>query len=79
MHKNAGYRIEVPDAWNGKLVMYAHGFRGAQSADLAAGRDYRAELTVDSPPRLREYLIANGYAWAASSYSKNEYNITAGV
>lgn len=79
VHKNAGYRIEVPDAWNGKLVMYAHGFRGAQAADLAAGRDYRRELTVDSPPRLRQHLIDNGFAWAASSFSKNEYNITAGV
>ena len=24
----AAYRIEVPDNWNGVLVMYAHGFRG---------------------------------------------------
>ena len=25
----AGYRIEVPENWNGKLVLYAHGFRGS--------------------------------------------------
>src|SRR6185312_9043709 len=24
----AAYRIEVPDDWNGRLVLYAHGYRG---------------------------------------------------
>lgn len=61
VHSGAGYRIEVPDAWNGDLVMYAHGFRGSGP-----------ELTV-SPPRIREHLIASGYAWAASSYRSNGY------
>jgi len=28
VHGGAGYRIEVPDNWNGELVLYAHGFRG---------------------------------------------------
>lgn len=63
----AGYRVEVPENWNGILVMYAHGYRGTGSA-----------LTVDSPP-IREYLIANGYAWAASSYSTNYYDVRAGI
>lgn len=61
VHNGAGYRIEVPDAWNGDLVLYAHGFRGTGP-----------ELTV-SNPRIREHLIANGYAWAASSYRENGY------
>jgi len=63
----AGYRIEVPENWNGHLVMYAHGFRGEGS-----------DLTVDSPP-MRQYLLDNGYAWAASSYSTNFYDVRAGV
>lgn len=67
VHKNAGYRIEVPDDWNGELVMFAHGFRGLGP-----------ELLV-SNPRIREYLVINGYAWAASSYSKNNYDVKAGV
>ncbi len=59
----AAYRIEVPDAWNGELVLYAHGFAG-----------FGTEVAVESPPRaLRQYLVANGYAWAASSYSENGY------
>lgn len=67
IHNNAGYRIEVPENWNGKLVLYAHGFRGAG-----------LELTV-SNPSIREYLVTNGYAWAASSYSKNGYDVKQGV
>ena len=60
VHNNAGYRIEVPANWNGALVMWAHGERGTG-----------LELTVDDHP-LRAYLIANGYAWAASSFSRND-------
>ncbi|WP_322795573.1 serine aminopeptidase domain-containing protein [Tepidiforma sp.] len=59
----AAYRIEIPDAWNGELVLYAHGFAG-----------FGTEVAVENPPRaLREHLIAGGFAWAASSYSENGY------
>jgi hypothetical protein len=64
---DAGYRVEVPENWNGHLVMWAHGFRGAG-----------LELTVDNHP-IRDHLIASGYAWAASSYSRNDYDIEAGM
>jgi pimeloyl-ACP methyl ester carboxylesterase len=67
VHNNAGYRIEVPENWNGDLVLYAHGFRGTG-----------LELTV-SNPRIREYLVTHGYAWAATSYSKNGYDVRQGV
>lgn len=63
----AAYEIEVPANWNGKLVMYAHGYAGTG-----------ATLTV-TLPSIRRYLIQNGYAWAASSYSKNYYDVRAGV
>jgi pimeloyl-ACP methyl ester carboxylesterase len=67
VHNGAGYRIEVPVNWNGKLVLWAHGYRGTG-----------LELTVDDHP-LRPFLIANGYAWAASSYSKNAYDPAQGA
>ncbi len=64
----AAYRVEVPaTGWNGRLVMYAHGFRGEGPT-----------LTV-SNPSIRRYLIDNGYAWAASSYSTNYYDVRSGV
>jgi hypothetical protein len=47
--------------------MWAHGFRGPA-----------LELTVDNHP-LRAFLIANGYAWAASSFSRNDYDVAQGV
>ena len=63
----AAYQVEVPKNWNGMLVMYAHGYAGTG-----------AGLSV-SPPAIRRYLLAQGYAWAASSYSKNYYDVRAGV
>ena len=67
IHGGAGYRIEVPQNWNGELVLYAHGFRGTG-----------LELTVTNPS-IRSYLVAHGFAWAASSYSKNGYDVAQGV
>ncbi len=67
IHNGAGYRVEVPANWNGDLVLYAHGYRGTG-----------LELTV-SNPSIRQYLVTHGYAWAASSYSKNGYDVKQGV
>ncbi len=67
VHTGAGFRVEVPDDWNGSLVMWAHGFRGTG-----------LELTVDNHP-LRALLIPLGFAWAASSYSRNDYDVATGV
>ncbi|WP_043238866.1 alpha/beta hydrolase [Stutzerimonas azotifigens] len=64
---NASYQIEVPANWNGMLVMYAHGYRGEGP-----------ELTV-GPPAIRAWLLQQGYAWAASSYSANYYDVRAGI
>ena len=63
----AAYRIEVPKNWNGKLVMYAHGYVGPIP---------QLRITM---PSIRRHLIENGYAWAASSYSKNYYDVRSGV
>ncbi len=63
----AAYRIEVPPNWNGTLVMFAHGFRGTGSV-----------VWVDDP-QLRQYFVDNGFAWAASSYALNGYDVGDGV
>lgn len=67
VHGGAGYRIEVPKSWNGELVLYCHGYRG-----------YIPELTVTNPS-IRQYLVNNGFAWAASSYRTNGYDVKTGV
>ncbi|RSM44804.1 phthalyl amidase [Actinoplanes sp. ATCC 53533] len=63
----AAYRIEVPKAWNGRLVVYAHGYRGTGNV-----------VYVDSPS-LRAHYVAEGFAWAASSYQTNGYDVGQGV
>jgi hypothetical protein len=53
-------KIQVPDAWNGSLVIYNHGF------DLGA--------IVPSAPSLgplAALMLSEGYAVAASSYQQN--------
>lgn len=57
------YAIEIPDNWNGELVLYAHGLvepGGANGAALRVGA-----------PGLRDHWVRNGFAWAASSYRCN--------
>ncbi len=53
----AVYEIEVPDNWNGRLVLFMHGFG-----------ELRPEAQV-SAPDIRGYLIRHGFAWGASSFS----------
>ena len=59
------YRIEIPETWNGDLVLFAHGFvpnTGPQGATLRVGVH-----------RFREHVVKSGFAWAASSYRCNGY------
>jgi hypothetical protein len=51
------YQIEVPADWNGGLVLFMHGY-----GELAPTAGV-------SPPGYRRYLIGQGYAWGASSFS----------
>jgi hypothetical protein len=63
----SAYRIEVPAHWNHELVLWAHGFRGTGLT-----------VWVDNSP-LRAFLIQQGFAWAASSYQTNGYDVGHGV
>src|SRR5262245_29156499 len=59
------YRIEIPEKWNGELVLYAHGYvanQGQNGSTLRVGNH-----------TIREHLIKEGFAWAASSYRCNGY------
>jgi len=63
----AAFRIEVPLNWNGDLALWAHGFRGTGTV-----------VFVDNPG-LRAHFVARGFAWAASSYQTNGYDVAQGV
>ena len=59
------YRIEIPEKWNGDLVLFAHGFvpnAGPNGSMLRVGVH-----------RFREHVLKEGFAWAASSYRCNGY------
>ena len=64
VHRHSAYIVEVPAKWNGRLAMWAHGYRGTGTV-----------LTVDPPAYgLRTRMLGQGYAWAASSYYSNGYD-----
>lgn len=66
---SAAYTAEFPKNWNGGVIMYAHGFRGES-----------AVVTPEVPNvAFRSTALALGYAWAASSYSANYYDVRAAV
>jgi hypothetical protein len=56
----ATYLIEVPSPWNGTLLLYSHGY-------VAFGKPNPAVDVGD--PGTREFLLANGFALAGSSYA----------
>lgn len=66
----AVYTAEIPEGWDGGgLVMYTHGFRGE-------GATLDSSIPNDA---WRAAVLAAGYAWAASSYSANFYDVRAGI
>ena len=50
----AVYQIEMPQRWNGRLVLYMHGFEELRPVAAATAPDFR------------RWLIGHGYAWGAS-------------
>jgi len=71
IHKNAGYRIEVPADWNGDLIMFAHGYRGEDARLFFNESEF--------PDGFRQWMLDEGYAWGMSTYGKNSYNVSEGV
>ena len=66
--EGTGYRIELPEQWNGELVLWAHGFRGLNDE----GTGFSRRLTFDEIP-ARDVIIGQGYGWATSTYRVNGY------
>ncbi|MGO9124612.1 MAG: prolyl oligopeptidase family serine peptidase [Terriglobales bacterium] len=62
----ATYLIEVPENWNGTLVLYSHGY-------VPAGSGNPAEDVGD--PFTGSYLLSNGYALAGSSYASTGWAV----
>lgn len=70
----AGYRIEVPEDWNGELVVWAWGFTG-----FCLQPDDPACRLVARTPWIRRHLVEHGYAWASTSLSTSGWAVSQGV
>jgi hypothetical protein len=60
-YDGGAYQFEVPDDWNGELILYMH------------GTSVGPTLRVRTPDALREFAVDNGFAIGASSYRCNDY------
>ena len=72
--EGAGYRFELPEQWNGELMLWGHGIRGLNED----GTGFSQRLTFDDIP-ARGAIIGQGYAWATSTYRVNGYVPGVGV
>ncbi|HTV80071.1 MAG TPA: hypothetical protein VMF03_17605, partial [Steroidobacteraceae bacterium] len=61
------WRAQVPDHWNGTLLLYSHGYSPEVKPPQLA------------PAGLQEWLLAKGYALAASSYARGGWAIAEAV
>jgi len=67
--------ICIPPNWNGRLIMYAHGFVPVQ-APLGLPTD---ELTLADGTFVPGFFLAQGFAFATSSFHKNGVAIEQGA
>ncbi len=67
----AQYQITMPEAWNGDLVVYAHGII---EPFMPVGLPVKDDIQA-----LRDMLMDSGYAVAYSSYSANGFAVREGV
>lgn len=67
----AGYRIEIPEHWNGGLIMWTRGYGGET--------EYLTGNNITPSTGCRNAALEDGYAWAASTYSANYYDVRAAI
>jgi hypothetical protein len=67
----APFRITVPETWNGKLIVFAHGYR--DKADHPGEVDDRSPFQGD--PFTRAALLSQGWAIAGTAYKDNGWAV----
>jgi Prolyl oligopeptidase family len=64
----ANFQIDVPQPWNGTLVLWSHGYEAPSPAPRGT--------PADAPdPVSKQWLLGHGYALAASGYSRQGWAI----
>ncbi len=81
--KGAPYEIRFPAAWNGTLVVYAHGYRDAFDHPLdTTDRSIPENNIASSAPGGDEFeaaMLAQGYAVAGSLYASDGWAVRDGI
>lgn len=72
----APYTIKFPTNWNGKLLVYAHGY--VDKADHPGEVDNRSAAASPNPA-LDPVLLGQGYALAGSAYQDNGWAVKEGI
>jgi pimeloyl-ACP methyl ester carboxylesterase len=74
----AAYEIQLPQTWNGTLLLYSHGYRQARPAppDFAPVNTKPASAPT---PQVAAALLQQGYALAGSAYRSNGWAVADGV
>jgi alpha-beta hydrolase superfamily lysophospholipase len=74
----AAYEIQLPDKWNGTLLIYSHGYRQAEPSPP----DFEPVNNDPAPAATEEVasaLLAKGYALAGSAFKTNGWDVLDGV
>lgn len=81
--EGAAYEIVLPEAWNGTLLIYSHGYRPAQpfppNFDPVSTTPPPVPGWDSGDKALGEALLAKGYALAGSAYASNGWAVEDGV
>jgi pimeloyl-ACP methyl ester carboxylesterase len=73
----APYKIRVPASWNGTLLIHLHGYR--DKADHPGEVDDRSVEAAPGGPVAEQFLLAQGFALAATAYKSNGYAVQEGI
>jgi hypothetical protein len=72
MIDGAAYKVEMPERWNGTLVLYSHPYYTAEMGEFPIGHAGR--------PETEAWLIEHGYALAASDFTgRNGFAVEAAL
>jgi pimeloyl-ACP methyl ester carboxylesterase len=74
----AAYEIQMPEQWNGTLMLYSHGYRQAEPAPP----DFEPVDTTPAPAPSEEVasaLLDEGFALAGSAFASNGWDVLDGV
>ncbi|HEY6745010.1 MAG TPA: hypothetical protein VI357_04755 [Mycobacteriales bacterium] len=76
--EGAKYEIQLPEKWNGTLLLFSHGYRAARPSppDFAP---VQADAQAAPADEVATALLAKGYALAGSAYKTNGWAVADGV